>query len=102
VNVLGRQPFKYPFQGVLLVETDIGVAIPVLNADYHVIDDRNPGTIPRKLLVCRFRVVLFRLDELVVEVQDIGFTSPQTACRQQGFEQQVVQQVSRVEFIYLP
>lgn len=54
--------FKHPLQGVLLVETHVGVPVPVLHADNHVADDGNAGAVARKLLVGRFGVILLRLD----------------------------------------
>ena len=56
-------------QRVLLVETHVGIAVAVLDADDEVANDGNPRTAARELLVGHLGIVLLRLDELVVEVQ---------------------------------
>ena len=56
-------------QCVLLVEAHVGIAVAVLNAHDQVADDRHAWTVARELLVGHLRVVLLRVDELVVEVK---------------------------------
>ena len=65
------KPFKEPLQRVLLVETDICVPVAVLNADNQVANNRHARAITKELLVCRLRIILLSLYELVVEVSVI-------------------------------
>ena len=69
------KPFKEPLQRVLLVETDICVAVAVLNADNQVANNCHARAITKELLVCRLRIILLSLYELVVEVNVIPLAS---------------------------
>ncbi len=40
----------------MLMETGIGIAVTILNADNMITDNRHCGTVSRKLLVCRFGI----------------------------------------------
>ena len=53
---------------VLLVETDIGIAVAILYPDDEVAYDGHTGTVAGELLVGHLRVVFLRLYELMVEV----------------------------------
>lgn len=53
------------------METDIGVAIAILNADNMVTNDSYSQTVSRKLLVCRFGIIFLCCNELVVKIQII-------------------------------
>ena len=76
------KPFKEPLQRVLLVETDICVAVAVLNADNQVANNRHARAITKELLVCRLRIKLLSLYELVVEVNVIPLALFQLPCGQ--------------------
>ena len=56
-------------QRVLLVETDIGIAVAVLYAHDEVANDGHAGTVALELLVGHLRIVLLRLYKLMVEVK---------------------------------
>ena len=51
------------------MKAHVGVAVAVLYAHDKVADDCHAGAVARELLVGHLRIVLLRLDELVVEVQ---------------------------------
>ena len=53
---------------VSLVETHVGVAVTDLYPDDHVVYHEHARTVVEELLVGPFRIVLLRLDELVVKV----------------------------------
>ena len=55
----------------MLVETNVSVAVAVLNADNQVANNRHARAITKELLVCRLRIILLSLYELVVEVNVI-------------------------------
>ena len=102
------KPFKEPLQRVLLVETkifvkpneqsqaclnsamarkratkwNICVAVAVLNADNQVANNRHARAITKELLVCRLRIILLSLYELVVEVNVIPLALFQLPCGQ--------------------
>ena len=59
------KPFKEPLQRVLLVETDICVAVAVLNADNQVANNCHARAITKELLVCRLCIILLTLFQLV-------------------------------------
>ena len=64
------------------VKAHVGIAIPVLNADNHVADDRNARTVAQELLVGGLCVILFRLYELMVKVKIVFQPSLQlTSCK---------------------
>ena len=56
-------------QRVLLVETHVGIAVAVLYTHDEVANDGHAETVACELLVGHLRVVLLRLNELVVEIQ---------------------------------
>ena len=66
----------------MLVETDICVAVAVLNADNQVANNRHARAITKELLVCRLCIILLCLYELVVEVNVIPLTLFQLPCGQ--------------------
>ena len=51
------------------MKAHVGVAVAVLYAHDEVANDCHAGAVARELLVGHLRIVLLRLDELVVEVQ---------------------------------
>ena len=53
------------------METGIGIAVTILNADNMITDNRHCGTVSRKLLVCRFGIIFLCFNELVVKIQII-------------------------------
>ena len=60
-------------QRVLLVETNVSVAVAVLYSDNHVANDSHTWTVSEKLLVCRFCIILLCFKELMVEINIVGF-----------------------------
>ena len=55
---------KEPLQRVLLMETNICVAIAILNANNQVANNRHTRAITRKLLVCRLCIIHLTLFQL--------------------------------------
>gem|GEM_PF-1728912 len=83
-NMLSRclQPLEDSFQSLFLVKAHVGIAIPVLNTDNHVAEDRNARTVAQELLVGGLCVILFRLYELMVKVKIVFLPSLQlTSCK---------------------
>ena len=66
----------------MLVETNVSVAVAVLYSDNHVANDSHTRAITKELLVCRLRIILLSLYELVVEVNVIPFALFQLPCGQ--------------------
>ena len=76
------QSLEDSFQSLFLVKAHVGIAIPVLNADNHVADDRNARTVAQELLVGGLCVLLFRLYKLMVKVKIVFQPSLQlTSCK---------------------
>jgi len=88
-------------QRVLLVEAHVGVAVAVFNAYNEVADDGNAGTVARELLVGYLGIVLFRLDELVVEVKVIGVARHKLACAHEYLHKKAVQLRGSIEIVAL-
>ena len=65
---------KEPLQRVLLIKTNICVAIAILNADNQVANNRHAKAITKELLVCRLCIILLCLYELMVEINIIKIT----------------------------
>ena len=61
---------------------NICVAVDVLNADNQVANNRHARAITKELLVCRPRITLLSLYELVVEVNVIPLALFQLPCGQ--------------------
>ena len=61
------------------METNICVAIAILNADNQVANNRYAGAITRELLVCRLCIILLSLHEQMVEINIIHLTLFQLA-----------------------
>ena len=73
---------KEPLQRVLLMETNICVAIAILNTDNQVANNRYTRAITRELLVCRLCIILLSLYELMVKIDIIHLTLFQlTRCK---------------------
>ncbi len=88
-------------QRVLLVEAHVGVAVAVFNAYNEVADDGNAETVARELLVGYLGIVLFRLDELVVEVKVIGVARHKLACAHEYLHKKAVQLRGSIEIVAL-
>ena len=88
-------------QRLRLMETDIGVAVAVLNADNHTAYDGYGNPVPQEALVCHLRVVFPRLDELVVEIHVIGLSLHQPTRGDQGIDKQGVEPAGGVEVVSL-
>lgn len=86
-------------QRVLLVEAHVGVAVAVFNAYNEVANDGNAGTVARELLVGYLGIVLFRLDELVVEVKVIGVARHKLACAHEYLHKKAVQLRGSIEIV---
>ena len=78
---------KEPLQRVLLMETNICVAIAILNANNQVANNRHARAITRELLVCRLCIILLGLYELMVEINIIHLTLFQLARCKHTIEQ---------------
>ena len=76
------KPFNEPLQRVLLVETDICVAVAVLNADNQVANNCHARAITKELLVCRLRIILLSHYEQEVEVNVLPLSLLQLPCGQ--------------------
>ena len=85
-------------KSILLMKTNIGVAIAVLQTNHEVADDGYAGAVTLELLVGELSVILLRLKELVVEVKVVFLALYELARRYQYVKQQVV---GRVEVILL-
>ena len=72
------------------MEPHVGIAITILDSDNHVIDYGNAGTISLEMFVGSFRIILFCLDELMVEIKVILATLCQLSCCQQCFQEQII------------
>lgn len=83
-------PHRATFQSLFLVKAHVGIAISVFNADYHVADDRNAGSVAQELLAGGLCVILFRLYELMVKVKIVLLPSLQLPNCKQGIDQQTV------------
>ncbi len=88
-------------KSILLMKTNIGVAIAVLQTNHEVADDGYAGAVTLELLVGELSVILLRLKELVVEVKVVFLALYELARRYQYVKQQVVELVGRVEVILL-
>ena len=73
------------------IKAHVGIAISVFNADYHVADDRNAGSVAQELLAGGLCVILFRLYELMVKGKIVLLPSLQLPSCKQGIDQQTVQ-----------
>ena len=81
------------------METHVGVAVAVLNAQYEVADDGNARTIAGELLVGHLGIVLLRLDELVVEVKVVGFASQELVGAHEYLHEKPVQSHCCIEVV---
>lgn len=88
-------------KSILLMKTNIGVAIAVLQTNHEVVDDGYAGAVTLELLIGELSVILLRLKELVVEVKVVFLALYELARRYQYVKQQVVELVGRVEVILL-
>ena len=84
-------------KSILLMKTNIGVAIAVLQTNHEVADDGYAGAVTLELLIGELSVILLRLKELVV----VFLALYELARRYQYVKQQVVELVGRVEVILL-
>ena len=75
------KPFEESLQRVLLMETDVCVAVAVLNADNQISNNRHTWSITKELLVCMLCIIFLCFYELVVEINIIHLTLFQlTSC----------------------
>ena len=89
-DVLGFQKSEESLMGVCLMKTHIRVAIAVLDIDYLVTDNIYARPVAEELFVGSFRIILFCLDELMVEIKVILATLCQLSCCQQCFQEQII------------
>ena len=76
------KPFEESLQRVLLMETDVCVAVAVLNADNQISNNRHTWSITKELLVCMLCIIFLCFYELVVEINIIHLTLFQlTRCK---------------------
>ena len=65
---------KESLQRVLLMKTNICIAVAILYADNQVANNRHARAIAKELLVCRLCIILLSLYELMVEINIIHLT----------------------------
>ena len=95
------KPFEESLQRVLLMETDVCVAVAVLNADNQISNNRHTWSITKELLVCMLCIIFLCFYELMVEINIVGFHLIQFTSGNQGFYKQGVELVCRIEIIGL-
>ena len=83
------------------MKAHVGVAVAVLYAHDEVADDRHARAVAGEFLVGHLRVVLLRLDELVVEIQVVWLHGHKLASILEYLHQQAVQLRGRIEVIAL-
>src|SRR5574344_1956103 len=88
-------------QCVLLMKTHVGIAVTVLYSDNHITDDCHTWPVAGKFLVGRLCIVLFRLYELVVEVNVVKSAFFQLPHSRQCIYKQDVQFLCCIEVVSL-
>ena len=83
----------------MLVKSDIGVSVAILNADNHVVDNCYTGTVSPKVLIGHLRIILFSLKELVVKIKIVFPVWNKLSCGDKCIDKQFVRLVTGVESV---
>ena len=83
----------------MLVKSDVGVSVAILNADDHVVDNCHTRAVSQKVLVGHLCIILLSLKELMVKIKIVLLFWHKLSCGDKCIDKQFVHLVTGVEVI---